>query len=254
MAHPQVGTPLHRGERDALPDRDSVMHLRRRLVAEALAVASSSTAAGLVYGVLARAAGLSLLETCAMSVFVLAGSAQFAAVGLLAQGAAWGAVIGSAAALNARHLVYSAAIRPWLATRSLGTRAAAAYMLTDETFALSLAHFSRVRRTDLVGYWIAGLVPLAWVLTSPIGYLAAGLLADPAQVGLNAIFPIAMGGLAVGFLRDPRARVAASAACVTGVGGALLLPYPLALILAIVFGVAVASVWPMALTEQTHVA
>ena len=43
---------------------------------------------GLAYAVTARSAGLSLLQTQALSTFVFAGSAQLSAVGLFAAGAA----------------------------------------------------------------------------------------------------------------------------------------------------------------------
>ena len=49
-----------------------------------------------------------------MSTIVFAGAAQFAAVGYLASGLAWPAILLLTALLNARHLLYSAALRPWL--------------------------------------------------------------------------------------------------------------------------------------------
>ena len=75
--------------------------------------------------------------------FVLAGAAQFAAVGLIADGSGWPSIVLLTALLNARHLLYSAAIAPWLGGRPRLERAAMAHVLTDETFALSLAHFQR---------------------------------------------------------------------------------------------------------------
>ena len=56
---------------------------RRRLVAESIGISLSAGAFGLVYGLACRGAGFSLVEALAMSVFVLAGSSQFAAVGLV---------------------------------------------------------------------------------------------------------------------------------------------------------------------------
>ena len=46
-----------------------------------------------------------------MSMIVFAGAAQFAAVGYVASGLAWPAIILLTALLNARHLLYSAALR-----------------------------------------------------------------------------------------------------------------------------------------------
>ena len=49
-----------------------------------------------------------------MSVIVFAGAAQFAAVGYVAGGLPWPGVVLLTGLLNARHLLYSAALAPWL--------------------------------------------------------------------------------------------------------------------------------------------
>jgi hypothetical protein len=126
------------------PDAPELRRLRRRLAFESLGISLSAGAFGLVYGLAARNAGFSLIEAMAMSVFVIAGAAQFAAVGLVAQAVPWPAIVLLTALLNARHLLYSAALAPWVAGRRNLERAAMAHVLTDETFALSLAHFQRV--------------------------------------------------------------------------------------------------------------
>src|SRR4026209_690020 len=59
---------------------------RRQLILDALGMSLSAGAFGLVYGVAARRAGFSVGEALAMSIIVLAGASQFAAVGLVAQG------------------------------------------------------------------------------------------------------------------------------------------------------------------------
>ncbi len=59
-----------------------------------------------------------LVEGLSMSVVVFAGAAQFAAVGLLAQGVPWLGIVVLTALLNARHLLYSASLAPWFAGRS----------------------------------------------------------------------------------------------------------------------------------------
>jgi predicted branched-subunit amino acid permease len=205
---------------------------RRQLLWDTAAVAPSAAAFGLVYGLAAREAGLSLVETVAMSVVVLAGSAQFATVGLLAQGAGWLAVLAATVALNLRHLLYGIAMAPWLVNRSMAVRAATAYVLTDEVFALALAHFRRRRRADLRGYWLTAVVPAAWILTSAAGYALGELIPDPERWGLDVIFPIAMGGLAMGFLSDATARLAAAIAAISAVAVGLAWSLPLAVVVA----------------------
>ena len=49
-----------------------------------------------------------------MSSSSFAGAAQFAAVGYVAGGLAWPGIVLLTGLLNARHLLYSAALAPWL--------------------------------------------------------------------------------------------------------------------------------------------
>jgi len=76
-----------------------------------------------VYGVAARTAGFSPVEVVAMSVFVFAGAAQFAAVGYVTQGLGWPSIVLLTAFLNARHLLYGAALAPWVVGRPRSLRA-----------------------------------------------------------------------------------------------------------------------------------
>ena len=92
-----------------------------------------------------------------MSTLVFGGAAQFAAVGYVASGLAWPGVILLTGLLNARHLLYSAALAPWLRGVPLGRRAVMAHVLTDEAFALAIGHFRRLGRADERGYWLGAI-------------------------------------------------------------------------------------------------
>lgn len=199
---------------------------RRDLVLASLGFAVSGFGFGLVYGLAAREAGFSIIEATAMSVFVLAGAAQFAAVGLIASGAGWLSIVLLTALLNARHLLYSAALAPWLGGRSRLERAAMAHVLTDETFALSLAHFKRLGRTDVRGFWLAaGIDCLSWPIATAVGVLGGQLIVDPAQFGLDVVFPAAMGGLAVTLATGrPEVATAVVAAALAVLGGIVVGP------------------------------
>lgn len=196
---------------------------RRDLVLASLGFAVSGFGFGLVYGLAAREAGFSIIEATAMSVFVLAGAAQFAAVGLIASGAGWLSIVLLTALLNARHLLYSAAMAPWLGGRSRLERAAMAHLLTDETFALSLAHFQRLGRTDVRGFWLAaGIDCLSWPIATAVGVVGGQLIVDPAQLGLDVVFPAAMGGLAVTLATGRQEMLAAVAGAVLAVVGGIV--------------------------------
>ena len=146
-----------------------------------------------------------------MSTIVFAGAAQFAAVGYVASGLAWPGIILLTALLNARHLLYSAALAPWLRSVPFARRAGMAHLLTDEAFALSISHFRRIGRADERGYWLAaiGSTFIPWNLATLAGVLLGAQIPDPARFGIDVIFPAAMIGLAVGLITGRRELVAA---------------------------------------------
>jgi 4-azaleucine resistance transporter AzlC len=172
----------------------------------------------------ARNAGFSAIEAIAMSLIVFAGAAQFAAVGYVAGGLAWPGVILLTGLLNARHLLYSAALAPRLREIALPRRALMAHVLTDEAFALSVGHFSRIGRTDERGYWIAAVAStwVPWNLATVAGATIGGQIPDPARFGLDIVFPAAMIGLAVGLITGQRELAAAVGGAVVAVAVSLL--------------------------------
>jgi len=205
-----MATALRHEPNDAAELRSS----RRRLVIDSLGIIASVLGFGVVYGLSARAAGFSLVEAMAMSTIVFAGGAQFAAVGYVASGVAWPGIVVLTAFLNARHLLYAAGLAPYLAHRSRSLRAVLAFFLTDETFAMSIAHFNRIGRADLAGYGFAALAAtfVPWNVATAAGVLLGGSIPDPTRFGLDVIFPAAMGGLAVGLISGRRELVAGLAA------------------------------------------
>ena len=197
---------------------------RRRLVVDGLGIVLSAAGFGFVFGLTARTVGhFSPVEAMAMSVIVFAGAAQFAAIGYVASGLAWPAIALLTLLLNARHVLYSAALAPWFRGRPFAERAVAAHLLTDEAFALSIAHFRRVGRLDALGYWYAaiGTTFIPWNLATFAGVMLGDAVIDPSRFGIDVIFPAAMAGLAVGLVSGRRELVAALAGAVIGVGVSL---------------------------------
>ena len=200
-------------------DPMSLADSRKQLLRDSLGIMVSAGGFGLVYGLAARAAGFSPLEASAMSVFVFAGAAQFVAVGYVVAAVPWYAIVGLTAFLNARHVLYSAALAPYLADRPKWVRAAMAHLLTDEAFALAIAHFRRTGHGDVRGYLVGAMVStfIPWNLATIIGLTIGEGIPDPNRFGLDVIFPAAMGGLAVGLITGRRELVAAISGAVIGV-------------------------------------
>ena len=200
----------------------TVQESRRQLAGDALAIAAYALPVGLVYGLLALKAHFSLADVVVSCLVVLAGGAQFAAAGLVKDHAPWVAIAGVTLLVNARHLLYSASIAPYAAKRPWLERAVMAHFLTDETFALSLAHFRRIGRFDARGYWIGAMVILVpWTVGSAVGFLAAGAV-DTTRLGLDVAFPAAMAGLSLGMVSGRRDIAAAAGAVLVAVPVGLL--------------------------------
>jgi 4-azaleucine resistance transporter AzlC len=198
---------------------------RRRLLLDTAGIAVSAAGFGFVFGLAARNAGYSPIEASAMSVFVFAGAAQFAAVGYVAAGLPWLPIIVLTFFLNARHLLYSASLAPRLRGLPMVERAAMAHVLTDEAFALAATHFHRLGRVDIGGYWIGAIlgVFIPWNLATIAGVLLGSAIPEPTVFGLDVVFPAAMAGLAVGLATGRREVVAAGAGAVIGVVMSLLM-------------------------------
>ena len=190
--------------------------VRRRILADSLAIIVSLFAFGMVFGLAAREAGFSIVEALAMSLVAYSGAAQFAAVGLVAGGVPWLGIVVLTALLNARHMLYAASLAPWFSGTTRRRRAAAAHFLTDEVFALTMPGVRELGRLDLQGYALAAALTVTpWVVATAVGFAGGQLLPDPRTMGLDIVFPAAMAGLAVALVTDRRSLVAAVAgACI----------------------------------------
>ena len=127
-----------------------------------------------MFGLAARNAGLSPIEASAFSLIVFAGAAQFAAVGYLAAGMPWLPIVVLTFLLNIRHLLYSASLAPQFRQRAVAS-GAPRWPTSSPTrrSRSSSAHFPRIGRVDVGGYWIAALVGdfIPWNLATIAGVL-----------------------------------------------------------------------------------
>ncbi len=227
---------------------------RRRTILDGIAIAVTAVGFGFVYGLAAREdAGFSPVEVFAMSTLVFGGASQFAAVGYVAAGVPWPGIVLLTALLNARHVLYSASLAPSFAGRPFAVRAVAAHLITDEAFALGIAHIRRVARPDLWGFWFGAIAItfIPWNVASLAGSLVGGSIPEPEVFGIDVIFPAAMLGLAAGLITGRREIVAAVVGAVVGVVAGLLAGPSIGIIAGGVIGPAVALLIPEALAAET---
>jgi 4-azaleucine resistance transporter AzlC len=161
----------------------------------------------LSFGVLAREAGLSAVEAIAMSMIVFAGSAQFAAISILAGGGGAAAAIGAAALMNSRFLPMGVAFGPSLPGGPL-KRAAQGQPVVDASWVQANQHDGTFDRWLLFGS--SGIQYVTWALGTIAGALGGDFIGDPDKLGLDAIYPTFFLVLLFGEMRDARSRAVAA--------------------------------------------
>ena len=149
------------------------------------------------YAVIARDVGLSVLETQALSVLVFAGSAQFSAAGLFGAGAAGVEIVLTTFMLNVRHVLYGLSLGRTVKLTGW-RRTTAAYFLTDEAFGVVSARPER-SFAFLLGAELSLFV--TWNLATLGGALLGAAIPDPAELGVDLVFPLAFLALLVPLLR-----------------------------------------------------
>jgi 4-azaleucine resistance transporter AzlC len=152
-------------------------------------VVPSIIAYGLVWGGLARQAGLSLGEIVAMCLLVSAGTAQFVALPMLVAGApAWLLVV-TTYVVNLRHYLMAASLAPYFAGLNRGRLALLAHGVTDESYALTLARFAQHPASPAYFASCAASTYVAWYVGAVGGALLGSRIPDPFRYGLDFVFP-----------------------------------------------------------------
>ena len=153
----------------------------------------------LAYAVTARASGIGIFETQALSVLVFAGASQFSAAPLLGAGANGLAIILTTFLLNVRHLLYGISIARVLPNMSFRQRFIGAFFLTDEAFGTFLASGVHDYRF-LLGASLSLFV--SWNAFTLVGALASSLVPDPVALGVDLVFPLSFLAILIPILKS----------------------------------------------------
>ena len=201
---------------------------------------------GVSYGAVATAAGFPLWLPVLTAVCVLAASAEFLFLGIVAGGGDPFAAMLAGLLVNARHLPYGLAIPEVIEPgwrRVVGT-----HLMNDESVVVALAQPDLPRKR--AAYWLCGLgIFAAW----PAGALLGGTLgslASPDTFGLDAMFPAVIMALILPALRDKPTRNAAALGAAIALGTAPFLPSGLPELLALAAVAVAARKRPKVHTEE----
>ncbi|MEA2684409.1 MAG: hypothetical protein QOK05_2737 [Chloroflexota bacterium] len=182
-------------------NRDNYLEGARTAIPVGVAVAVF----GASFGVLARAAGISGPLAVFMSATTFAGSAQFAALAVLAHGGGLVTALVAVALLNARYVPIGASVAGALHPHPL-RRLFEAQLVIDESWAIG-TRGGTPRRRVLLG--AGAVIYVAFVGGTIAGVVGGGMIGDPARLGLDAAFPALFLALLWPQLDSGMARLAA---------------------------------------------
>lgn len=168
---------------------------------------------GIIFGALASGSGLSAAGAMGMSIFVFAGSSQFIALGLLADGTAIPLVIMTTLVVNARHLLYSISMMPHLRQAPLGWKLLLSFWLTDENFAVAIARYNQADSSPHKHWYGLGASVLMygnWLLCTGLGITLGQQI--PTNLGLDFAMSVTFIGMVIPYVVTRPMGVAVSVA------------------------------------------
>jgi predicted branched-subunit amino acid permease len=156
--------------------------------------------------------GLSVLQTCALSVLMFTGASQFALVGVVGAGGSVWTGAATAILLGSRNALYGLRLSSLLDVRGL-RRIAASQFVIDETTAMAIARDDAA--LGRFAFWATGIALfLLWNLGTLVGALATHAIPNPRVFGLDAAPPAAFLALLAPRLRKREPMAVALAAAV----------------------------------------
>lgn len=172
---------------------------------------------GMLFGVVATAAGMDLAKVMVLTSFVIAGASQFVLIEMVSDGAPVVVAILAALAVNLRLAMYSASLAPHFAGAKGWVRAIAGYFVVDQVFGLATRRFqdrpeeSRARR---IGYFFGAGTPIlpSWIAATAVGALAGSAI--PASLPIDFAPPLTFFALAAPMIRGVPNLCAAAVAVV----------------------------------------
>jgi predicted branched-subunit amino acid permease len=197
-----------------------VTESRRAILRNALGIGIASGAYALSFGAISVTAGLSIVQTCVLSLVMFTGASQFAFVGVIAAGGSpWAGAV-TAAVLGSRNALYGLRLASILDLGGL-RRIAGAQFVIDETTAMAIAQDEKP--ASRFAFWSTGVALFVlWNLGTLIGALATRALPDPRVLGFDAAPPAAFLALLATRLRAREPLAIAFAAALVAL---VLLPF-----------------------------
>lgn len=181
---------------------------------------------GLIFGVVAINNGISPAETMALSIFVFAGMAQFVAVGLVVGGAALPLILLTTFIINLRHVLYGAALAPYVRPLPQRWLIPLGFMLTDASFVVAIQRYQQDDNSAYKHWYFLGssvVMYLCWQTITLVGIIAGGEIPNLEDLGLDFAVVVSFIGMIVPQTKD---RPAVAAVLVSSIIAVIAHPLP----------------------------
>ncbi len=202
-------------------------------------VALGIAAWGLVTGVAMVKSGIDLPLAILMTLLVYAGSAQLAALPLIAAGAPIGVILATAFCVNLRFVIFSAQWRPYIAHLPLARRLWFTYFAADLNYVVFMRRFpDPVPSPAQQRYYWGGVCTIwpSWQIPSLMGIVFADAI--PTQWGIGFAGTLALLGFTYSMLADRSTWISAAVAACAAIA-AYAAPLHLNIVIAIASAVAI---------------
>ncbi len=158
---------------------------------DAIPILLAVTPFGLVAGVSAAEVGLPVAQAVGMSYVVYAGTAQLAALQLLAVGSPFAVIMLTTLLLNLRFALYSATLAPHVRGARWPVRLWMASMMTDQSMALGIHRYATKPERGAKGAYYLGVSVSVWVVWTTAATIGVFLgAAVPAGWSLEFAVPL----------------------------------------------------------------
>lgn len=162
----------------------------RRGVRDGLPLGLSIFAYGLGFGLVAAQAGFGIGKAVATSAALYSGSAQLAAVNLMQTGGAtlW-ALFATILVINARYILFGAALQPWLGQAGAAKAYGSLLLLGDANWMVTMR---AIREGEADRAYLAGTgAPMlfGWLTGTALGAGAVSILPAPEALGFDLMLP-----------------------------------------------------------------
>ena len=206
----------------------------------------------LVTGIAMAKSDISTAEAVGMSLLVYAGSAQLAALPLIAGNFPFWTIFLTAIIVNLRFVIFSAGIQPYFKEKAYWKRSILGYINGDLTFALFMSRYPCADGNPSHAPFFIGMAVANWSVWQT-GSLAGIFLASliPGSWGLAYAGTLALIAILLPMLEGWPSRLAAVAASVAALA-TVDLPYKLNIVIAVLVAIVVGIVAESYLERRTE--